>query len=32
MNVKQVQHKLCTEPKIPKQALEFAVAFEDGLK
>ena len=30
---KQVQAKLCTEPKDkPAEALQFAIAFEDGLK
>ena len=30
---KQVQEKLCTEPKeTPAEALQFAIAFEDGLK
>ena len=30
---KQVQEKLCTEPKeTPAEALHFAIAFEDGLK
>ena len=29
----QVQQKLCTEPKeTPAEALQFAIAFEDGLK
>ena len=33
MNNKQVQEKLCTEPKEnPAEALQFAIAFEDGLK
>ena len=33
MNKKQVQEKLCTEPKeTPAEALQFAIAFEDGLK
>ena len=33
MNDKQVQAKLCTEPKnTPAEALQFAIAFEDGLK
>ena len=31
MNNKKVQ-KLCTEPKEPDQALEFAIAFEEGIK
>ena len=30
---KQVQEKLCAEPKeTPAEALQFAIAFEDGLK
>ena len=29
---KKVQEKLCTEPKEPDQALEFAIAFEEGIK
>ena len=32
MNNKKVQEKLCTEPKEPDQALEFAIAFEEGVK
>ena len=32
MNNKKVQEKLCTEPKEPDQALEIAIAFEDGVK
>ena len=33
MNNKQVQEKLCTEPKEnPAEAVQFAIAFEDGLK
>ena len=32
MNNKKVQEKLCTEPKEPEQALEFAIAFEEGVK
>ena len=32
MNNKQVQEKLCTEPKEPNQALEFAGSFEEGVK
>ena len=33
MNNKQVQEKLCTEPKeTPAEALQLAIAFEDGLK
>ena len=33
MSNKQVQEKLCTEPKDnPLDALQFAIAFEDGLK
>ena len=33
MSNKQVQAKLCTEPKeTPGEALQFAIAFEDGLK
>ena len=29
---KKVQEKLCTEAKEPGQALEFAIAFEEGVK
>ena len=33
MNNKQEREKLCTEPKeTPAEALQFAIAFEDGLK
>ena len=32
MSNKKVREKLCTEPKEPDQALEFAIAFEDGVK
>ena len=32
MNNRKVQEKLCTEPKEPDQALEFAIAFEEGVK
>ena len=33
MNNKQVQETLCTEPKgTPSEALQIAIAFEDGLK
>ena len=32
MNNKKVQEKLCTEPKEPDQTLEFAIAFEEGVK
>ena len=32
MNKKKVQEKLCTEPKEPDQALEVAIAFEEGVK
>ena len=33
MNNRQIQAKLCTEPKeTPAEALQFAIAFEDGLK
>ena len=32
MNTKKVQGKLCREPKEPDQALEFAIAFEEGVK
>ena len=32
MNNKKVQEKLCTEPKEPDQALDFAIAFEEGVK
>ena len=32
MNNKKVQEKLCTEPREPEQALEFAIAFEEGVK
>ena len=28
MSIKKVQEKLCTEPKEPDQALDFAIAFE----
>ena len=28
----KVQEKICTEPKEPEQALEFAIAFEEGIK
>ena len=31
-NNKKVQEKLCTEPKEPDRALEFAIAFEEGVK
>ena len=30
MTNKKVQEKICTEPKEPEQALEFAIAFEEG--
>ena len=32
MNNKKVQEKFCTEPKEPEQALEFAIAFVEGVK
>ena len=32
MTYKKVQEKLCPEPKEPEQALEFAIAFEEGIK
>ena len=32
MNNKKKQEKLCTEPREPEQALEFATAFEEGMK
>ena len=32
MNNKEVQEKLCTEPKDPDQELEFVIAFEEGVK
>ena len=32
MKNKKVQEKLCTEPKEPDQVLEFAIAFEEGVK
>ena len=32
MTNKKVQEKLCTEPKEPEQALEVAIAFEEGIK
>ena len=32
MNNRKVQEMLCTEPKEPDQALEFAIAFEEGVK
>ena len=32
MNNKKVQEKLCTEPKEPDQALEFAIAYEEGVE
>ena len=32
MNNKKVQEKLCTEPKEPEQALEFALAYEEGIQ
>ena len=32
MSKKKVQEKLCTEPKEPDQALDFAIAFEEGVK
>ena len=32
MNNKKVQEKLCTEHKESDQALEFAIAFEEGVK
>ena len=32
MNNKKVQEKLCTESKEPDQALDFAIAFEEGVK
>ena len=32
MSNKKVQEKLCTEPKEPDQALESAIAYEEGIK
>ena len=32
MNNKKVQEKLCTDHKEPEQGLEFAIAFEEGVK
>ena len=32
MNNKKVKENLCTEPKEQEQALEFAIAFEEGVK
>ena len=32
INNKKVQENLCREPKEPDQALEFAIAFEEGVK
>ena len=32
MTNKKVQEKLCTKPREPEQALEFAIAFEKGIK
>ena len=32
MNYKKLKEKLCIEPKEPDQALEFAIAFEKGVK
>ena len=32
MTNKKIQKKLCTEPKEPEQALEFSIAFEEGIK
>ena len=32
MNNKKAQEKLCTEPKEREQALEIAIAFEQGVK
>ena len=32
MSNKKVQEKLCTEPTEPDQTLEFANAFEEGVK
>ena len=32
MSNKKVEEKLCTEPKEPDQALEFAIAFDEGVK
>ena len=32
MSNKKVQEKLCTEPKEPDQALDFAIAYEEGVK
>ena len=31
MSNKKVQEKLCTEPKEPDQALDFAIAYEEGV-
>ena len=32
MSNKKVQEKLCKEPKEPDQALDFAIAFEEGVR
>ena len=32
MTNKKIQEKLCAEPKEPEQALEFAIAFQEGTK
>ena len=32
MSNKKVQEKLCTEPKEPDQALDFDIAYEEGVK
>ena len=32
MSDKEVQEKICTESKEPDQALEFSIAFEEGIK
>ena len=32
MSNKKVQEKLCTETKEPDQALDFAIAYEEGVK
>ena len=32
MSNKKVQEKLCTEPKEPDQALDFVIAYEEGVK
>ena len=32
MSNKKVQEKLCTEPKEPDQAMDSAIAYEEGVK